>query len=58
MKKDNTKEVIKAKVNQAWDDLQYYSARLGANNGLTKRFRTEWAILDDLWRELYPDEKY
>lgn len=58
MSKDKVKGVIKSKVVQEWEYLRFYDEYLGSNDSLTIRYRARWAILDELWNELYPDEDY
>lgn len=58
MSKDKVKGVIKSKVVQEWEDLKFYNEYVGSNSSLTIRSRARWAVLDELWNELYPDEDY
>lgn len=58
MSKDKVKGVIKSKVAQEWETLKFYDEYLGSKDSLTIRYRARWAVLDDLWNELYPGEDY
>lgn len=58
MSKDKVKCVIKSKVVQEWEYLTFYKEYLGSSDSLTIRYRARWAILDELWNELYPGEDY
>lgn len=58
MSKDKVKGVIKSKVGKEWEYLKFYDEYLGSNDSLTIRYRVRWAILNELWNELYPGEDY
>ena len=48
-----TKKKIREIVKEAWNTLCLYSREFGADSEITNNARTRWAILDDLWNNLY-----
>ena len=56
-KRDNTKEIIRNTVTEAWETLDLYSAVYGVDSEITNYQRKRWCVLDDLWCKLY-DEEY
>lgn len=56
-KRDNTKEIIRNTVTEAWETLDLYSAVYGVDSEITNYQRKIWRVLDDLWCKLY-DEEY
>ena len=52
------KEIITKRVKEKWDKLVKYTDLFGAEDSLTERARCEWVILNDLYRELYPNTPY
>lgn len=58
MTSEEIKKVIKGEVIHAWELLIFYTERFGGEDDLTCRQRTKWCTLDDLWKQLYPNEEY
>ena len=58
MTSEEIKNVIKGEVIYAWDLLIFYSERFGSEDDLTCRQRVKWCTLDELWKQLYPNEEY
>lgn len=58
MTSEEIKKVIKGEVIHAWELLLFYIESFGSEDVLTSRQRAKWCTLDDLWRQLYPNEEY
>lgn len=52
------KEIITLRVKEKWDRLTMYIDLFGEEDWLTEHARSEWSALNDLYRELYPNETY
>lgn len=51
------KEKIREMVKDAWETLCFYTTVFGGDCEITNNARRKWAIIDDIWNELY-DEEY
>ena len=58
MKSEEIKKVIKGEVIHEWELLIFYTECFGAEDSLTCSQRAKWCVLDDLWKQLYPNEEY
>ena len=58
MTSEEIKKVIKGEVIHAWELLIFYIESFGSEDALTCSQRVKWCTLDDLWRQLYPNEEY
>mgnify|MGYP004557453935 CR=1 FL=1 len=58
MEKGDIKKVIKGEVQHAWELLCFYDTTFGSEHELTLMQRTKWSTLDDLWKELFPNDEY
>ena len=53
MTKSEMKEKIAERCKEEWNSLRESIELFGANDELTKRDRSRWAVLNDLYTELF-----